>query len=763
MLSMRRSVSHVIGLVSILLLVLAAVVGGRPGSTQSDGVRFVDGAGYPLASTRLRVLCYASADLTTFRTEYAVSTDADGFPTTPWPSGCDYLAALKPQHIQPSGKPGHGPAYTVYATSWPPDQANPVPASGDIVVRADWPLVLFHVVISLAWQPPPASPYLAELRAGLQAASAYLYDLTEGQMAFGPMRVGMGGEGWESADFRFLPANNTRPSAYVGGLIAARTPYTAPRTGQETIFAPGAIFLGRYWDGLTADNAADGAWDQPAAWRTLIHEWGHYALFLYDEYQQTWPGGDGKSSVYCVCLDLPASGCNASAMSYHYTANELWHPLEHGSPPVCLETGQAKLHGEADWETIAHWSALQGTPDEWLHIPIESLTTQTPGVVKHLFDRSPANSFLPFLQHSRGQPPPLSETALTVLTTEPVSDWDRRQMVPQVYWLSGDSPTSPDRLLDQGTTDNNRLLPNQLGLLLLFGVSPSARVRVFVDQYSSPLLTGQRWVYPAAVGDDPILGETATIRVAPDTRAASLDLTFNSLGPLVTTLTATLTTPTPLADPPTFQLCAPEAETGCPAAFPWHQTMAPANGGWSATFNAAPGQELPRYGLVRIQTPPAGEIIRWYQVAGGVGPGHMEADAPMLDGAAMIDTIMPLSSARNHVMLMLAADYAALTAPLPPGIAGIVGLPLDLDILLPPVITRPGDHPLPAAVLITLFYDQTLINRLDLNEHRLRLLHFNRVAGMWSEIPVSGQSDLLNWLTTTPMQVDGIYAIGWSS
>src|SRR5690606_26555778 len=93
---------------------------------------------------------------------------------------------------------------------------------------------------------------------------------------------------------RFLASNDYLPSAYVGGMVEAATVYS------DTIYAPAAIFLGRHWNGVTASDPVSGAWSQPNAYRTLVHEWAHYALFLYDEYRQL----DGES-VYCTCNGLP--------------------------------------------------------------------------------------------------------------------------------------------------------------------------------------------------------------------------------------------------------------------------------------------------------------------------------------------------------------------------------------------------------------------------------------------------------------------------
>jgi hypothetical protein len=91
-------------------------------------------------------------------------------------------------------------------------------------------------VASLDWQPAPGNPFLQELRAGLLAASGYLFDVTEGQMAFGELTLHTDGRSWQGADLRFLRANDYRPTAYVGGIVPEPIQY-GPASG--TIYKPG--------------------------------------------------------------------------------------------------------------------------------------------------------------------------------------------------------------------------------------------------------------------------------------------------------------------------------------------------------------------------------------------------------------------------------------------------------------------------------------------------------------------------------------------
>ncbi|MCA9959228.1 MAG: hypothetical protein KC443_09340, partial [Anaerolineales bacterium] len=268
----------------------------QPGRA-AGSVVFVNDGGLPLVNANLRVLCYASAAAGAPIADLAVTTTSTGTPSTPLPANCLYLAAMQLQHTQPASETAHGPAYWVYTTSWAPGTAVPQAAAGTIQIREEWTLVLFHVVASLGWDVEAGSSYLSEWRTGLRHASAYLYDLSEGQMALGPVTIYENGRFWDSADLRILPANDYRPSAYIGGLVATPTTYSG---SGDTTFAPANIFLGRYWDGR---DAAVGSWADYNGYATLIHEWAHYALFLYDEYQQM-----SGAAHYCTCADLPAVG-----------------------------------------------------------------------------------------------------------------------------------------------------------------------------------------------------------------------------------------------------------------------------------------------------------------------------------------------------------------------------------------------------------------------------------------------------------------------
>lgn len=752
-------------------------------------VRFVDSSGTPLADQALWLFCYDASDAANLLSQQWIQTDGNGRLATPLPTACPWLAVLLEQLVQPSGKAGHGPAYWVFAASWPTGSGVPTfaddcanllcAANGDVVIRQAWPLVLFNVVASLEWEPEAGSAYVAELTAGLQQASAYLADLTDGYMAFGPIAIQTGGVQWEGADLRFHAANDLRPAAFVGGIVNTPTVYTPP--GFPVLsFRPAAVLLGRAWNRA---NAYTGAWNAADGYRTLVHEWAHYALFLNDEYQD--PTG---ARIYCTRQDLPAlaeEADYASAMAWHYVASELWH-LAHGQSPagICEQTDQFHAYGQSDWETLVNWAAIQGLSRPTFVLPSTPQATLAPderAILANLFGHVPTARFrlhLPFVA-TTGIPPaaPIAHT-LRIRTSDTPSLTPTQST--QVYLLHT-TALSTTQILHQGTPVGGGSPLSDLGKLTLLGVGAADDFRIFVDRYAftpskgDPVL-GQRFLYPSDGAPADLTAEEVVAQS--DGWGSSLDLRYGVSRQVdqtakLTRLTVVLTGPRNgelLA--PTAQLCAPDVTIGCPTA--WRQAMRrDTNGAWLADFTPLPGMaEFPLYGVAQItdNNPKFDGLIRWFRDGGGVGPGHKLGGAPTSDSAPVregpatvqaIDAI-PLEGDCNRLMLMPATNYAALlTAPDPD--VRIVGMPLDLDILLG---ATGSDQVGPLcnsrwlrALRLTLFYNQASVDQLGLTESNLKLFHYESGPG-WKLVGPATVDPDLNWVATTII-TDGIYAIGW--
>ncbi|MCP4288512.1 MAG: VCBS repeat-containing protein [Gammaproteobacteria bacterium] len=287
----------------------------------------------------------------------------------------DSLVALAPQAEQPTNREAHaGWAYRTYLTNLTlDDNGEPQPfvinqTSGEqrLVVRQDTPLVLFNLLVSIEWDADEA--YIDEISEAMESASNYLYDLTDGQMAFRKVTIYDNGEYWAEADLQISTKNIVRPHAYIGGITAADKSYV--------------IRIGRFWDGNSGNQ---GRWNLPDGYRTIAHEFGHYGLHLYDEYFAFIYDQNGNldKEVKTHCpkrkpvskdqevpgheyLDPEQDAINASAMYYHYLTSEL---SARGVPgmwsDLCEQTRHWQKTGESAWETLARVYADTENPPRW--------------------------------------------------------------------------------------------------------------------------------------------------------------------------------------------------------------------------------------------------------------------------------------------------------------------------------------------------------------------------------------------------------------
>ena len=275
------------------------------------------------------------------------------------------LVALAEQMKQPTVRAGHdGWAYRIYLTNltWDADgQAHPfvVEGAGEqrLVVRRESPLVLFNLLVSIEWD--AADDYVEEIARAVRHASDYLHDLTDGQMAFGHVSIHNGGSHWADADIQISAKNTVRPHAYVGGITSDDKSHV--------------IRIGRAWNGYGGD---EGPWDAPDGYRTLAHEFGHYALYLYDEYFAYLFDEEGnlmgEVPAYCTGpenREEENDATNASVMDWQYTTSELsardvpglWSTL-------CENTAQWQLNGESCWETLTRMYTDTLTSSRWRFI-----------------------------------------------------------------------------------------------------------------------------------------------------------------------------------------------------------------------------------------------------------------------------------------------------------------------------------------------------------------------------------------------------------
>ena len=129
-------------------------------------------------------------------------------------------------------------------------------------------IYLFNVLIALEYEPNQRD--LRLLARAARNASSFLFDVTDGWMAFGQVVVG-GPELMDCADIQIMASNRLLPRSWVGGLHEAKK-YMPIRLGRGL------------WN---KDNRVSIAWNEPEGYRVLIHEWAHYALELLDAYLET--------------------------------------------------------------------------------------------------------------------------------------------------------------------------------------------------------------------------------------------------------------------------------------------------------------------------------------------------------------------------------------------------------------------------------------------------------------------------------------------
>ncbi len=269
--------------------------------------------------------------------------DLDGLPADPWAFQV-FLTNLQQS-------PDLGPQH-------PGLVSDVAPGERRLVVHRDSPLIFFNLTVSLEWDADRA--YLDDLETGLRQASAFFYDVTDGQMALGRVTIFDRGEHWRDADIRIAANNQIVPHAAVAGMDSSRIDHTAR--------------FGPLWNGDSSrrggvnDDCPSGAWSCSTGYRTLVHELGHYLLGLYDEYIRFPPGGHPQDA-YCThpeqATNPPPEPNRASIMDYQYDASELADKFQPELwSEACTRTEQwDRTGGESDWDTLLRrFHAADGAP-----------------------------------------------------------------------------------------------------------------------------------------------------------------------------------------------------------------------------------------------------------------------------------------------------------------------------------------------------------------------------------------------------------------
>lgn len=334
-------------------------------------------------------------------------------------------------------------------------------------VGLDGHLYLFNVLVALEWAPDQQD--LETLMWAFRRASDFLYDVTDGAMAFGQVVFG-GPELMACADIQIMSSNRLLPRSWVAGMH------------QPNKYMP--IRVGR---GLWNDrNRVSIPWDEPEAYRTLIHEWSHYALHLRDAYQSqhdlipaSAAGLGGKNNNATLLLRArpgEQSTIRAVIPSISLTSESIMATLEGTSELVHHTTDGSTVTTDDEWEAILatnHYPlltsrerTLEGPGRMPLPLPIFGKASLTEGTQRF------------FLPPQGAQNSPLGALPAS---TRLDHTW--------VYVLRGLNTSAPT-LIAQGTLDA-RLSHTAFRLL---GAQPGDTVLLLAEQRNQPLVALQSTV-----------------------------------------------------------------------------------------------------------------------------------------------------------------------------------------------------------------------------------------------------------------------------
>ena len=254
----------------------------------------------------------------------------------------DRLVALLPV--------GGGEGVTVYQTSAQPLPSGMAaytvtsPGTQELVVSKDHPLLLFDLDVSLEWDARNDGTFLDDLEESLKRSSEVLYNVSNGQMALGEVRIHQNKENWLGADVVVFANSGIRPMSSMGGMVGHPTNDIGASGVITNAYLPGQIRMGPLWDPYGQSRA-----ELTRDWqRALAHEFGHYFLFLPDNYL----GYAKDGSVMSV-------DCAGSFMTSAYDADysqflnaSQWQDAKRDPKLDCLKTIAANLTGRPDWKTI---------------------------------------------------------------------------------------------------------------------------------------------------------------------------------------------------------------------------------------------------------------------------------------------------------------------------------------------------------------------------------------------------------------------------
>ena len=236
--------------------------------------------------------------------------------------------------------------YTLYHTSAAPTETGldmyEFTGGGlqTLTVTADNPLLLFDLDVSLEWDARNDGLFLTDIQDAVREASTVLYDVSNGQIAIGEVRLHQDRANWLTSDVVVYASSNIRPRAALGGIVLTGTNDINVNGTITNAYLPGQVSMGPIWDPF-GENQFDLGQEW---WRALSHELAHYLLFLPDNYVGV-SGNGGLIGVDCQGSFMT----NTSDDTY---SEFLTEPNWTGE---CLQTIAERTTGRYDWETVTQF------------------------------------------------------------------------------------------------------------------------------------------------------------------------------------------------------------------------------------------------------------------------------------------------------------------------------------------------------------------------------------------------------------------------
>ncbi|HET8644957.1 MAG TPA: hypothetical protein VFO85_05685, partial [Vicinamibacteria bacterium] len=266
-------------------------------------------------------------------------TSGAGLLILPALSAGDHLQVRKLVHTGPSMKGGHdGWSYHAWRTNITMENdgrqtdltvSDPSVAQ-NVGLRRQNTQIGWNLLASVEYNASAAN--LDEIARGLQSASRYLFDVSDGQFFIEQAAIHEERQGWADADLQFFANMWPNANGSVGGPAVLAG-------SAHHMYLPGPGFDGAGY--------MPGTWPTASGFRTLVHEHGHYGLGLWDEYKRL-----GGSARCTLDRDSVPEERRASIMQSQFNATELCHDGNHN--PM---TDQGEVNGQSTWATIAAlWS-----------------------------------------------------------------------------------------------------------------------------------------------------------------------------------------------------------------------------------------------------------------------------------------------------------------------------------------------------------------------------------------------------------------------